>query len=136
LAANTPELQRLSVTLYRLLARGVPLARTELALACGLLEDRLEQQFSQLLPTSLETDDRDAIVAFGGLSLRPTRHQFVSAGAKLYTWCVFDALFLPQILDNPATLVTRCPISQKQLIVELAPRKLRVAEPSGCVLPI
>jgi alkylmercury lyase len=136
LAVNTPELQRLSVTLYRLLARAAPLAPAELALACELSEERLEQQFSQLLPTSLETDERGAIVAFGGLSLRPTRHQFVAAGTKLYTWCVFDALFLPQILNNPATLVTRCPISQNELIVELAPRESRVAEPSDWVMSI
>jgi alkylmercury lyase len=122
--------------LYRLLARGAPLARAELALACELTEERLEQQFSQLLPTSLETDDRGAIVAFGGLSLRPTRHQFVAAGTKLYTWRVFDALFLPQILNKPATLVTRCPISQKELIVELAPGQLRMAEPTDCVMSI
>lgn len=136
LAVNSPELQRLSVTLYRLLARGAPLARAELALACELTEERLDQQFSQLLPTSLETDDRGAIVAFGGLSLRPTRHQFVAARTKLYTWCVFDALFLPQILNKPATLVTRCPILQKELIVELAPGRLRVAEPTDCVMSI
>ena len=136
LAVNTPELQRLSVKLYRLLARGAPLARAELALACALSEERLEQQFSQLLPTSLETDDRGAIVAFGGLSLRPTGHQFVTAGTRLYTWCVFDALFLPQILNNFATLVTRCAISQKELIVELAPRELQVADPSDCVMSI
>jgi alkylmercury lyase len=90
----------------------------------------------QLLPTSLETNDQGAIVAFGGLSLRPTRHQFVAAGTKLYTWCVFDTLFLPQILNNPGTLVTRCPISQKELVVELTPRELRVAEPSDCVMSI
>ncbi|MEH2476532.1 alkylmercury lyase [Nitrobacteraceae bacterium AZCC 2161] len=136
LAVNTPELQRLSVTLYRLLARGAPLARAELALACELPEERLERQLSQLLPTSLETDDRGAVVAFGGLSLRPTRHQFVAAETKLYTWCVFDALFLPQILNKPATLVTRCPISQKELLVELTPGELRVAEPSDCVMSI
>jgi alkylmercury lyase len=136
LAVNTPELQRLSVELYRLLARGAPPARAELALACGLSEQRLEQQFSQLLPTSLETDDRGAIVAFGGLSLGPTRHQFVTAATKLYTWCVFDALFLPQLLNKPATLVTRCPVSQNELIVELAPRALPVAEPSDCVMSI
>jgi len=136
LAVNTPELQRLSVTLYRLLARGAPLARAELALACELSEEQLEQQFSQLLPTSLEMDDRGAVVAFGGLSLRPTGHQFVTAGTRLYTWCVFDALFLPQILNNFATLVTRCAISQKELIVELAPRELQVADPSDCVMSI
>jgi hypothetical protein len=35
LAVNTSELQRVSIALYRLLGRGLPVTREQLATACG-----------------------------------------------------------------------------------------------------
>jgi alkylmercury lyase len=56
--------------------------------------------------------------------------------AGLYTWCVFDAVFLPEILGKPATLVTHRPGSGVEITVELAPGRVRSASPSGCVMSI
>jgi alkylmercury lyase len=136
LAANAPQMQRLSVALYRLLGRGAPVAREQLAAACGLSREQVERLMAEFPPTAVELDGRGAVVAFSGLSVVATHHEFVTDEAKLHTWCAFDALFLPEILGKSATLVTHCPASGAELTVELAPGELRAARPSNTVMSI
>src|SRR5260370_23097371 len=81
-------------------------------------------------------NEHGAIVAFGGLSIVPTHHRFVTKDAELFTWCVFDALFLPEILGKSATLTTHCPGSGAKLTVDLEPGSVRAVQPAGCVMSI
>src|SRR5437660_1154752 len=104
-------MQKLGVALYRRLARGSAVTREQVAAACGVSPQQVARLLDQFPPTALEFDAHGAIVAFGGLSLVPTQHRFVAAAIELHTWCVFDALFLPELLGKPATLVTHCPAS-------------------------
>ncbi|MGH7124555.1 MAG: organomercurial lyase, partial [Stellaceae bacterium] len=127
---------RLTVTLYRLLGRGLPVSREQLGAACGCSRERIDQLLGEILPTSLEWDASGEVVAFGGLSLLPTKHRFVVGETAFHTWCVLDALFLPEILGKSAMLVTNCPASGAELRVELAPGEMRTAEPSGAVMSI
>jgi alkylmercury lyase len=135
LTTNTPETQRLSIALYRLLARGVPAGQKQLAAACNLSQDHVESFLRKFFPSAVVFDDRCAVIAFSGLSLAPTHHLFIMDEAKLYTWCAFDALFLPEILRKPAALITQCPGSGAELTVQLAPGQVRAAPP-GCVVSI
>ena len=141
LTENSPELQKLSVTLYRLLGLGAPVSPERLGIGCGLPKRRIEQLLLEFPATNLRFDEYGQVIAFGGLSLVPTHHRFDTeeAGLRtpgLYTWCVFDALFLPEILGKPATLVTYCLGSGIELTVQLAPGGVRSASPSGCVMSI
>lgn len=131
LAVNTTEMQSLSVTLYRLLGRGTPVVREHLGAACGIPAERVTQLLSEFPSTTVSLDRRGAVIAFGGLSVVPTHHRFVTKEAALFTWCVFDALFLPDILDKSATLITHCPVSGAELVVELVPGEVRTARPSS-----
>jgi alkylmercury lyase len=136
LTENTPELQKLSITLLRLLGRGSPVTHEQLGTACDLSKGQVAQLLLEFPPTNPGYDDDGQVIAFGGLSIVPTHHRFQTKEASLYTWCVFDALFLPEILGNPATLVTHCPSSGMKLTVELAPGEVRSASPSSCVMSI
>jgi alkylmercury lyase len=124
----------LSVTLFRLLGEGRPVSCEALARACGVPLKRTVEMLDQFLPAAVERDADGAIVGFSGLSLEPTRHRFITAAVGLHTWCAFDALFLPEILGKPAVLVTHCPASAAELMVELAPGKVRSARPADAVL--
>ena len=127
LAVNTPEMQRASVALYRLLGRGTAVTAQSLGAACDLPQERAAQILSEFPATSLVRDARGTVTAFGGLSLTPTRHRFITEGVELHTWCVLDALFLPELLRKPATLLTRCPTSGTEIAVDL--------ERAPCALP-
>ncbi len=136
LRANTPETQRMSVALCRLLGRGLPVTREELAAACGVSRERIGQLLDEFPRSVLDLDGRAAITAFGGLSLAPTRHSLVTGARELYTWCVLDALFLPEILGTDAILTTHCPGSGAELTIDLSPGAVRAARPSGTVMSI
>ena len=126
----------MGVTLCRLLSGGTAVTREQLGVACGFSQEQLGQLLKKLPATALELDARGAVVGFGGLSLRPTRHQLITGEVELHTWCVFDALFLPEILGKPAILVTHCPSSGAELTVELSPGGVRAARPKDSVMSI
>lgn len=133
---NPPDTQELSVTIYRLLDLGEPVTREQLGRASGFSPERIGQLLEDLLSPALELDVQGTVTAFGGLSLTPTQHRFIAGKVELYTWCVFDALFLPEILGKPAILSTHCPASGTKLTVELEPGRLQAATPSGAVMSI
>lgn len=53
-----------------------------------------------------------------------------------HTWCVFDALFLPEILGKPATCVTRCPTTETEIEIALGPTYIVSSQPSEPVMSI
>jgi len=136
LRANTPEIQRMSIALYRLLGRGRPVTREQLAGDCGISQERIGQLLDEFPQSGLEWNAEGAITAFGGLSLAPTRHSLVTGARELHTWCVLDALFLPEILGTEAILRTHCPASGAELTVDLSPGTVRAARPLGTVMSI
>lgn len=79
--------------LLRELARGKPISAAALAAST----DRAEHDVTDTLARwpNVRRDDHGRVVAFGGLSLRPTEHRFEVGGRRLYTWCAWDTLFLP-----------------------------------------
>jgi len=136
LTLNTPEIQRASVALYRLLSRGAPVTTHQLAAACGLSHDSTGRLLAEFPATSLVRNMHGAVTAFGGLSLSPTPHRFIAGRVELHTWCVLDALFLPEILGKPAKLLTHCPASGMEIAADLEPGSVRSARPSGIVMSI
>lgn len=53
----------------------------------------------------------DGAIVGAALTLRPTSHRFRVRGHDLYTWCGFDALFLPILLGERAEMTSTCPVS-------------------------
>ena len=133
---NTPEIQRLSVTLYRLLAKGKPVRRDDLAAAMAMTSDEVAALLSTIPPSAIDFDKSGAVSAFIGLSLAPTRHEFRVGGLTLYTWCAFDALFLPRILAKPANILTFCPATKNAVEVLMGRRRLVAVDPARAVMSI
>jgi alkylmercury lyase len=69
----------------------------------------------------VQRDPDGAVVAFSGLSLRATAHQFTVAGRRLYAWCARDALFLPALLGQPARVRSRCPATGATVTLTVDP---------------
>lgn len=133
---NSPEIQRLSVTLYRLLATGKPARRHDLAAAMAMTTDEVAALLSAIPPSAIDFDDSGAVSAFIGLNLAPTRHEFWVDGMTLYTWCAFDALFLPRILARPAHIRTSCPATKNVVEVLMGRRRLIAVDPPDAVMSI
>ena len=123
-AANDAPLAR---SLLLLLARGRPITEQELAAAAG----RSEREVALALRgwPNVDRDAHGAVVAFSGLSLRPTTHRFSVGGRGLYTWCAWDALFLPLLLEQPADVASTCPLTGTPVRLAVTPHTVAAAEP-------
>lgn len=134
LAENTADTQHLSVAAYRLLARGAAVSKAALAEAVDKTEAHVSALLDALPPSVFDCDVDGRITAFIGLSLAPTAHSFTVGAHKLYTWCVLDALFLPEIIGEHASVATTCPASGQAINLEIAPDRIVASSPPGVVM--
>jgi alkylmercury lyase len=127
--------QTVLLCLYRELAKGHPVAPADLATVASVDPINVEGIIRAIEPTRIQFDETGRkIVAYGGLSLEPTKHLFVFSGQVLYTWCVFDALFLAEILDGSADVSSRCPATGIRVSLTVTPTGVSDIEPAGTVM--
>jgi alkylmercury lyase len=117
----------LARALLRELARGEPVSPIALASVAG----RDEQQTTETLARwpNVRRDEQGRVEAFGGLSLRPTKHRFEVGGRPLYTWCAWDTLFLPALLDDHAQVESTCTMTGTEVRLTVAPDRVLAAHP-------
>src|SRR4051794_9316994 len=121
-AATLPEVSRvlrdtfpgaadgpLALALLRALAQGLPVAPATLAQTLARKDAAVAAQLD--IWPNLERNSAGAVVGFSGLTLRPTPHRFAVDGRALYTWCAWDTLFLPALLNATASVRSTCPVS-------------------------
>jgi alkylmercury lyase len=133
---NPPELQELALTIYRGLARGDAVDLEAVAAGYGSAIAEIRKLVRRFPSSAIEHDPSGRIVAFFGLSLAPTRHRLELAGRTLFTWCAFDALFLPQVLRSPARVRSNCPASGVDIEIELSPEAILRHRPAGVVMSV
>lgn len=118
-----------------LLANGAPVTQEALAAATGLSREEIAAYFDKAQRKGVEVED-GAIVG-SALTLRPTRHRFGVRGNQLYTWCGFDALFLPIMLGDRAHVSSICPVTGETITLTVEPDGTTSdVSPSGTVVGI
>ncbi len=122
-----PEVQRASIELYRQLAKGRPVPPEDVA---------SKEQLESSAFSPVEYDEQGRVVAFGGLSLKPTSHRFEVGGQRLYTWCALDALFLPHVLGLPARIESTCPVSGRRIQLRVGPEGIESCKPDGALMSL
>jgi alkylmercury lyase len=117
-ACDDPPLAR---ALLRELAKGRPVAPESLPAPGGSAAlDRWP---------NVERDEHGRIVAFSGLTLEPTAHRFTVGGRQLHTWCAWDTLFLPALLDQAAHVRSSCPVTGTEVQLDVAPSGVSAVAP-------
>lgn len=136
LVANPLELQKLCIIAYRLLARGEPASLRELVEATSYTDQKIEELIALIPSSAYERQADGAFTGFIGLSINKTAHEFAVADRLLYTWCVFDALFLPAVLRTNALLSTTCPATGRELKISIYPDSAMPVTPPNPVMSI
>jgi len=131
--AGTVDVQRFSVEMYRLLALGQPVDPAQLGRILDVSADAVLRRLADW-PALVQRDPEGRVTGWGGLGLEPTPHRFEVAGRTLYTWCAWDALFIPEILGRSARVVSRCPQTGAIVQLELSPGGIPHASPPGLVV--
>jgi alkylmercury lyase len=122
----------LAMMLLRLLAEGRPVTTAALAGAAGRAQDEVVRQLARW--PNVERDGDPAVVGFSGLTLRETAHSFEAGGRRLHTWCAWDTLFLPALLDTSARVRSTCPVTRTGVELVVSPDCVEQAEPEQLYL--
>ena len=133
---NPKDLQKASLYIYRALASGKPISFASIADHLGTPLDAASRLLNLVPQSAIELDDDGHIVGFVGLSLAPTAHRFETTERSLYTWCVFDALFLPSLIGQAATLHTTCPNSHTDIEIKVTSSTVAAIAPDSPVMSL
>lgn len=124
-----------STAVVNLLADGRPATAEAIGNAMGWSPEQVRSYLEQARAAGAEMED-GAIVGLA-LTLRPTGHRFRVRGNDLYTWCGFDALFLPIMLGERAEAVSTCPVTGAGIRLTVEPDgTVSAATPATAVVGI
>ncbi len=127
--------QRVSIELYRLLAKGKPVVALLLAEATGLSVESVNRILKSL--SGVLYNDDGMIEGYLGLGLNETGHTFEVEGKKLYTWCAWDTLFLPALIGKRAIIGSTCPVTKEKIGLTVgADGTIERLDPAGAVMSI
>lgn len=123
--------QRLSLQLYRLLAKGHPVPRASLAqeLECAV------ETVNEILDgwPGAFSDDQRRVVSYWGLAIPAayeSPHRLTIGGERLSAWCAWDTLFLPPLLGQTAEIESTGPGGFTAHLT-VTPRRLEHLDPAS-----
>src|SRR5437879_876564 len=124
-----PTGQRLSLALYRELARGAPVSPPSLA-------DRVETSAETVVRQrrrwpGVYYDGEQRVVGFWGLTIAPMPHRLRADGRELYAWCAWDTLFLPALLGASVEVESSCRATGAPVRLTVTPHGAESAESAG-----
>ena len=126
------EERRVFVALYRQLALGEPVAPQEIALRTGAAVDRVNALLDAV-PAVYREEGK--VIGFWGLTVRPlSKHRFQTGNRTLYTWCAWDALFIPMILAKTAYVESEDAHTGAPIRLTVTPERVQAVAPRGTVV--
>lgn len=121
--------QRLSLAIYRKLARGAPVHLSDLFSELGIeAADGVRRM--QGWP-GVYYDGEQRVIGYWGLSLASTRHRLRISGRELFAWCAWDTLFLPAVLGTRIEVASTCQATGQAVRLTVSPTAVESAEPPG-----
>ncbi len=119
--------QRLALTLYRMLARGAPVVAGDLA-KTSRLPVRFAIETLSRWP-GIFHDQGNAVIGFWGIAVQEMPHRLEAKGDTAFTWCAWDALFIPELLGVPARVTSNCAESGDVIKLEISPNGIESRSP-------
>src|SRR6266851_911615 len=133
--AFTPDVSRLTVRLWREIARGSPVSPQWVEQIASAL-DLPQQTAHEVLDKMCERDGDGNVVGIAGLSQNQHPHRFTVNGIQLATWCAWDSLFLPVMLQQTALVSSPCPVTGEVIRLTITPEGVTSYQPASTVISI
>jgi alkylmercury lyase len=131
----SPDAPRFVVELWRLLTHGRPISPEQVDQTLAHLN--ISREVLTRLQAGLEYDGQGNIVGTVGLSLNPaSSNRFQINGHTLFTWCAWDALFIPQFLNQAVIVDALCPTTGDTIRMKPTREGVEYYEPESAVVSI
>jgi alkylmercury lyase len=112
-----------------------PVGVEQLAAALTIQSAKAEELLRRpSLNALIYPDERGRVLGFGGLAAAPMHHIFRMDGRTLWTWCAWDSLFIPELLDTTAHVESPDPESGEVVRLEVGPHGVTAVEPERPVV--
>jgi alkylmercury lyase len=121
--------QRLSIALYRELARGAPVPPSLIASRIGAPVANVIRRLANW--PGLYHDKHRRIIGYWGLTIVPTRHKLRIEDRDLYAWCAWDTLFLPALLGARAEVQSTCRATGTPVRLTIGLNAVEAASPAN-----
>lgn len=112
---------------------GQPIAPERLATLLQISQEELATHLARVPDT--EFDDQGNVVGCG-ITLLPTPHQFVLPARSFFTWCAFDTVLFPPLLQVRAQVYSTCPASEHPITFVATPEGIEELTPTTSVLSL
>ncbi len=112
---------------------GQPLAPARLATLLQMSQEDLATHLARIPVT--EFDAQGNIVGWG-ITLLPTQHQFLLRGRPLFTWCAFDTILFPPLLQVEAQVQSECSASGQFITFVATPKGILDLLPATSLLSL
>lgn len=119
----TPEQQQLSLALYGLLAQGNPATANQLSEATGQPTEVIRQTLQSW--NGIFFNEQQYVTGFWGITIQETPHRMTINERAIYTWCAWDTLFIPLLLNKTARVNSRCPVTGNHIELNVTPAGVR-----------
>lgn len=109
--------RELSLSLYRYLAKGLPVGVDDLVATTSLEEVRVKEILNDW-PGIYYNDDHK-ITGYWGLAIIEMGHKIEFENKTLFGWCAWDTLFLPQLLGKDAVIRSSDQSTNEEVVIEV-----------------
>jgi alkylmercury lyase len=112
---------------------GQPLAPASLATHLQMSQENLTAHLARV--PDIEFDEQGNIVGWG-ITLLPTHHQFRLHEHQLFTWCAFDTVLFPPLLQVEVQVQSKCSASGRSITFLATPEGIEDLTPATSVLSL
>ncbi len=123
--------RRVALAVHRILALGRPVPDYAVAAATGLQIVEVREEMADW--PGVYRNDPGRIIGYWGLALGETAHEFEVDGRTLYTWCAWDALFLPELIGQHATVRSPSAVTGDAITLEVSSDRVTSSNSEVCV---
>ncbi len=98
--------QRIALNLYALLAEGDAVTLERLARRSSMVLGDAKKILGNW--PGIFYDEEKRVIGFWGIAVGEMDHKLEVNNKTVYAWCAWDALFIPELLNTTATVISHC----------------------------
>ena len=125
---------RIALAIYRQLARKDRATIEDIAAEAAVSGDHVAAQLAAW--PAVYRDEDGAVIGFWGLTAYPMTHRFTVAGRERYTWCAWDALFIPELIGEAADVQSITPVDGHEVRLSVSAQGAIPLDPSASPLHV